>query len=931
MIELRTLGALELRGADGREVRRVLQQPKRLALLAYLAVATPRRFHRRDTLLAVFWPELDTEHARAALRRALYFLRRAIGENVIVGRGDEEIGLAMDALSCDTLLFEQSIAVGALAAALELYRGNLLEGFYVGSAPEFERWLERERARLLALALGAGWTLAEQLAPTAPAEAAQRAHWVAALAPYDEATHRRLVALLRDVGDRPGALRAHEEFSRRLRADYAMEPTAETYALVAAIRDARPPAPDFQRRASALPDVGGTATALPDVAAVAAPATGRHAIAVLPFTVRGSRDLAWLGEGLVDLLSTTLDGAGALRAVDPRALLGHLAREEEPALDPQRALAVARRFGAGLYLLGSIVHAGGRIRITATMYDDDANVVTTAESTGSSEAGIFDMVDALTRQLLGGRSNGLGERFAKLAARTTQSLPALKAYLRGESDFRAGHYFQALESFQNAAAEDTCFALAWYRLSAAAAATASLELAREASEQAHANRERLGAHDRTLVDAQRAWLRGDADEAERLYASALATHVDDIEAWFLLGDVLFHHNPRRGRAMAEAREPFERAVGLEPDHLSSLIHLARLAAFERRDAALDALVDRVLKLSPAGDRALSMRALRAFALRNEIEQARIVAALGRARALAVGIAFTDIVLYARDLKSAHRLARLVTKVTRGPEPKALCHIVLAHLDQTRGRTAKASADLQRAEALDPAWALEVRALFALLPFRRCAPGELAQLQAELLRWNPMAVPLNRNQALASHNGVHALLRNYLLGSIAARVGDRNDASRQAAMLDAAAHDPGGKSFATHLARSVRAQVLRAAGDCSAALALLESAPPEIWYQLAITSPFYSAAFERYMRAELLEECDRADEALPWLATMGESSPYELVYVAPARLRSSRIYERRGETALAARDAGMAAVLLEGCDPPWQPLLDEALRRAATAS
>jgi DNA-binding SARP family transcriptional activator len=54
MIRLRTLGALDLRDADGQELRGVLAQPKRAALLAYLALATPRGYHRRDTLLALF-------------------------------------------------------------------------------------------------------------------------------------------------------------------------------------------------------------------------------------------------------------------------------------------------------------------------------------------------------------------------------------------------------------------------------------------------------------------------------------------------------------------------------------------------------------------------------------------------------------------------------------------------------------------------------------------------------------------------------------------------------------------------------------------------------------------------------------------------------------------------------------------------------------
>ena len=83
MIRFFTLGKLDLRGAESVEMRAVLQQPKRLGLLAYLAVASPRRFHRRDTLLGLFWPELDQEHARAALRRSLYFLRAELGAGVI--------------------------------------------------------------------------------------------------------------------------------------------------------------------------------------------------------------------------------------------------------------------------------------------------------------------------------------------------------------------------------------------------------------------------------------------------------------------------------------------------------------------------------------------------------------------------------------------------------------------------------------------------------------------------------------------------------------------------------------------------------------------------------------------------------------------------------------------------------------------------------
>src|SRR5437867_1936198 len=116
MIELRTLGAVDLRDRDGREIRAVLAQPKRLALLVYLAVARPRGFHRRDTLLALFWPELEQGRARAALRKAVLVVRQGLGAGrgegegeTLIGRGDEELGLAPGAVSCDAAAFERAV------------------------------------------------------------------------------------------------------------------------------------------------------------------------------------------------------------------------------------------------------------------------------------------------------------------------------------------------------------------------------------------------------------------------------------------------------------------------------------------------------------------------------------------------------------------------------------------------------------------------------------------------------------------------------------------------------------------------------------------------------------------------------------------------------------------------------------------------------
>ena len=80
---LRVLGSVDLRGPDGQVLEAVVLQPKRLALLVYL-VLTAGGLRRRDSVLALFWPELAEDQARGALRQSLYFLRHALGTVPVV-------------------------------------------------------------------------------------------------------------------------------------------------------------------------------------------------------------------------------------------------------------------------------------------------------------------------------------------------------------------------------------------------------------------------------------------------------------------------------------------------------------------------------------------------------------------------------------------------------------------------------------------------------------------------------------------------------------------------------------------------------------------------------------------------------------------------------------------------------------------------------
>ena len=200
MIELRCLGSIDLRSPERGPATRVIAQPKRYALLAYLVLANPRGFHRRDTLIALFWPESDDEHARSGLRIGLSFLRHELGDDVIITRGDD-VAVNKDAVRCDVDKFESALNAGDLENALSLYHGDLLPGLHVSMSPEFERWLETERERLrrrahdAALKLSAGHEGARDWAG-----ATKWLRFALNLAPDDEAVVQRLIQAFRSCG-----------------------------------------------------------------------------------------------------------------------------------------------------------------------------------------------------------------------------------------------------------------------------------------------------------------------------------------------------------------------------------------------------------------------------------------------------------------------------------------------------------------------------------------------------------------------------------------------------------------------------------------------------------------------------------------------------------------------------------------------------------
>ena len=238
-MRLSLLGSLLLEAKRGREVHTVMRRPKCFAVLMYLAAATPRGFQSRDKLVALFWPEADTDRARHALRQVVYVLRRALPEGVLVTRGDNELGLAAGRCWCDVREFERAFGDGRYEEACEIYRGDFADGLHVrDTSPEFEYWISAERERYRSIAVEAALHLADQASDGGDGH---RAAWWAGqallMAPFDESLLHRQMRILDGMGDRSGALAAYRRFAARIRVELDTEPSPETQALADAIRN----------------------------------------------------------------------------------------------------------------------------------------------------------------------------------------------------------------------------------------------------------------------------------------------------------------------------------------------------------------------------------------------------------------------------------------------------------------------------------------------------------------------------------------------------------------------------------------------------------------------------------------------------------------------------------------------------------------------
>ena len=363
----------------------------------------------------------------------------------------------------------------------------------------------------------------------------------------------------------------------------------------------------------------------------------RHSILVLPFdNLRNDRSVDWLRDGSVSMLGLNLSQWNDLTVVDNERLHDLLARHrlkigDDIGLDMARRL--AREAGVWTVVLGDFTPAGDSLHLAARVFDvasgKRVDVARVDDRAGEDIRPLFDQLAAKLLDLSGAPN----EIRIGLARATTGSLEAFRAYLRGVDQLNSWNLVGAERDLQRAIAMDTTFGLAYYKLALARGWMAGMEdsvsdrlMLRATTYSAH-----LPAHERTVINAYRAFIGDQFEEARSLYNQLIARDQGDADAWYGLGDAWFHDTAGSNEAplWTQSLRAFKRALALDPNYALAYDHVQYMLSMAAANYPVYALLP--------GD---SLAITRTSTGRALMDSATVRAAVRRARSEALATART---------------------------------------------------------------------------------------------------------------------------------------------------------------------------------------------------------------------------------------------------------------------------------------------------
>jgi DNA-binding SARP family transcriptional activator/TolB-like protein len=624
VVTLRLLAGLGLDGPSG-PITGPAAQRKRLALLALLALAPERRLSR-DKAIAYLWPESDSERARHQLSSALYEIRKAAGEDAIFAVSDE-LRLNADAVRTDVAEFEAAFATGDAARAVSLYRGPLLDGFFLSDAPEFERWVDGERERL-----AGGYARALE----AVAEAAEEQRdgpaavewWKARAAhdPYDSRVALRLMRALDAVGNRAAALQHAAIHETLLREEFGVEPDPELLALAERLRStprerveseaghgsgaaavpgsrlesigegagmsAQPrdtgpsSAPPRRRRARAvrrwatalgLLGLGGLVTVLAAfwLTQQTSPTPHGQRVVVTPFENRtGDPDLDPIGSMAADWIA---DGLSRLAGLDV-VLTSASTSLPEPLADgaaggPDAVATFAQASGATLVVSGAYYRQGDSLQFHTHVTDArESNLLGSLEPITGALSDPGSAVEDIGRRATAAVALALDTRLASLGklASPPTNYEAYHASLEGVDPFLASDWPVAIRHFERALELDSTYLFPHIHIAYVHHNMGDLATADSIVRILNRSRARMTPFELAILDLLSAYVAEDpvASYEAAMRAAAVSAGSPPHVQWG--GEALRLNRPREAIRVLSAIDPEAAPIGGWPVYWSTL-------------------------------------------------------------------------------------------------------------------------------------------------------------------------------------------------------------------------------------------------------------------------------------------------------------------------------------------------------------------------
>jgi len=639
------------------------------------------------------------------------------------------------------------------------------------------------------------------------------------------------------------------------------------------------------------------------------PVLDPNRVAIAPFDVPGGGpDLALWREGLVDVLSRSLDGAGPLRTVSPTLVV----RRWSGHADAQSAQSLGQETGARTVVFGSLVRAGpDSVRLTASVLDvPGPNVLGEIEIRERADR-MDRLADSLTVRVLRelGRTRAIG--FVRNASLGSRSLPALKAFLQGEQFLRRSEWDSAVAYHERAIGLDSGFTLAWshagqsrgWQHSAQDSLSRLYKLRAGALNHGLAPRESLIVVSESLaaiVYASPAQLAGAWwTHGKRLIATlddAVRRYPNDPELWYMLGDARFHAGALARLPLRRSLDAFDRAIALDSAFTPSYVHAVPLA-LEYGGAEAGRRYAKAF---------LTAGAMGSYAQSNDLI-VRLIDPATRAKAIA----------YLADSADNHLVQTVWAAVGRWLDSAETTVAFLrarADAEKRAGKPSNASvfafptALAARGHVRDAAPRTTFPALLAQYALVGAIPSDSAARMARswlarpgdgLLFAAPLLAAVHDTAAIAAGLRTAEEMRAHPLPSF----------------------PPIAKDFFGYVVASQRAWLALAKGDSAEALRLFDARPD--------TAAFGGNSIDDLVNAQLRFARGRAADAATLLdrPLVGFNPAFSPVEVLRA-LERGRVNERLGNRERAIEGYSLVVQAWRNPDPELQPYLDEA--RAALA-